>query len=77
MEFDDELIEKLERLVRETDVREINIHVREPARKKQAPVAGFPFSLIEQVLDGVFSLTERLVESIVRRFERRLMNKRR
>ena len=50
MEFDDEITDKIERLARETNTREINIHVRQPARKKQATVTGFPFSLIEQAL---------------------------
>ena len=71
MEFDDEIMDKLEKLKREMNNRNFTIHVHQPARKKVKPVAGFPFSLIEQLLNGVLNVTARAVDRLVRWIERR------
>ena len=70
MEFDDEIMNKLEKLEREMNARNFTIHVHQPVRKKK-PVAGFPFSLIEQLLNGVLNATGRTVDRLVRWVERR------
>ena len=74
MELADEILDKLEELEREIDKRDykrsLTIHVYQPVRKKR-PVAGFPFSLIEQLLNGVLNATGRAVDRLVRWIERR------
>lgn len=44
--------------------------LRKLSQKQSRPVAGFPFSLIEQFLNGVLDLISRAVDRLVRRIER-------
>lgn len=75
MKLDDETIAKLEKLAQDANIRDLNVYVRQP-KKKIETVAGFPFSLIERLLQALLDVTARGAEGLVRRIERRFAKKR-